>query len=423
MVIATGALNEKYLVAFYLPQRGTVPPPEKEIKLTLSKSLPPWMIPARFILLDRVPLTLSGKVDRQKLLQLLSTGKDNRSVAPSNEFERMLLDILKDVLKKDDIGVTDNFFTLGGHSLNMVQVLYRIKRECSLEIEPNEFTRSPTIKDLADVLVKTLDTRIDKSPGMGLSGMNEQLAGNPDLVIFHAINGIGIYKGLGLYLNGKQNVYGMTAQGILDGAEELPASLEAMAHYYADAIISSHLTSGLRLVGYSSSVPICYEVAKTLESRGIAVTKAILVDDYFKACTRNISPEEQESLIHTEITATISNLLQLDREIFSRQPMISIDEIFEKYSDKQSRIMNYQADEIKRYIHVIRNIFRCQLAYRPTGHIRAPISYLYSEQYGMDHSWQPYTTAAYNCVKVEGDHNSIFSATNIGKNSLIIGNC
>jgi amino acid adenylation domain-containing protein len=423
VVMAAGLDHEKYIVAFYLPAFGAIPPTEKDIRLTLSASLPSWMIPARFLKLNEIPFTMSGKVDRRKLLDILSAISNSEKALPSNEFERMLLNIFRDVLKRDDIGVTDNFFMLGGHSLNMIQVVYRVKRESNLEIEPNEFTRSPTIRDLAEVLAKTLDTRLGKMPGMGLSQMNEHIAGNPNLVIFHAINGIGIYKGLGLYLNGKQNVYGMTAQGILDGIEDLPASLETMAQYYAEAIIANHLTSDLRLVGYSSSVPICYEVAKVLESRGFNPAKAVLVDDYFKAYTRSLSAEEQESLIHLELSATISDLLQLDRQILSEQAVISVDELFAQYSDTKRRIRNYGADEIKRYVSVINNIFRCQMAYRPAGCIQAPIAYLYSEQYGIDHNWQPYTTSDYTCTKVDGNHNSIFSELYIGKNSFIVGNC
>jgi acyl carrier protein len=120
----------------------------------LRIKLPDYMIPQHFIDLEALPLTPAGKVDRKNLP---APEKDRSKlkpayVAPSNDFERAITAIWQDVLKIEKIGIDDNFFDLGGHSLRLAQVHSKLRKEISANIKMLELFRYPTIGSLADYL-------------------------------------------------------------------------------------------------------------------------------------------------------------------------------------------------------------------------------------------------------------------------------
>ncbi|MCP5052297.1 MAG: AMP-binding protein, partial [bacterium] len=157
--------GEKYLCAYVVPaKRDSVTPGPREktntigeLKGYLSEKLPAYMIPSSFILLDRVPLTPSGKIDRKALPEPGITVEENIT-APRNEIEKKLAALWADVLGRDDqdagqlelsIGIEDNFFTLGGHSLKAVILISRIHQSFNVKLPLEEMFRFPTIKGIA----------------------------------------------------------------------------------------------------------------------------------------------------------------------------------------------------------------------------------------------------------------------------------
>ena len=117
----------------------------------LEGRLPEYMIPGYFVWLENIPLTPNGKVDRKKLPspseRLLSSGQNY--VAPRNDLEEQLVAIWENALAREDIGVYDNFFEIGGHSLRATQVLNKIHRELDVKLKLNAIFASPTVDALA----------------------------------------------------------------------------------------------------------------------------------------------------------------------------------------------------------------------------------------------------------------------------------
>lgn len=117
--------NDKCLVA-YLVCSGDAD--LANIREYLASRLPDYMIPLYYIKVESIPLTLSGKVDRNALLEMKAVYLTQEYVAPRNEIEEKLVDIWKEVLGLDTVGIRDNFFNVGGDSIKIIQILARMNK-------------------------------------------------------------------------------------------------------------------------------------------------------------------------------------------------------------------------------------------------------------------------------------------------------
>jgi tyrocidine synthetase-3 len=138
----------KYLVAYYVAETAIE---SALLEDYLSHRLPAYMIPAAFVHLREMPLTINGKINR-KALPDPEVRIGSVYVAPSTELEYTLMKIWADVLNFEParIGVHTNFFSLGGHSLNAVIMTNRVYQECNVKIALKEFFARPTIAYLAE---------------------------------------------------------------------------------------------------------------------------------------------------------------------------------------------------------------------------------------------------------------------------------
>jgi fengycin family lipopeptide synthetase D len=125
---------------------------ESELKEYLAQSLPAYMIPAYFVPLDKIPLTANGKIDRKKLPEPgLTVGERRAYKAPATETEKRLVELWSEVLGigKEKIGVNDDFFQLGGHSLKATVLTAKIHKVFDIKMPLLEIFKTPTIEHLA----------------------------------------------------------------------------------------------------------------------------------------------------------------------------------------------------------------------------------------------------------------------------------
>jgi amino acid adenylation domain-containing protein len=125
-----------------------------ELREYLRKYLPEYMVPSTFLRIEAMPLTPSGKVDRKALPdpKAQAARKNGPYLAPSTDKERAIASIWEEVLRIDHVGLHDNFFDLGGHSLNLVQVQGRMKELFDKEISVVDMFKYPTVSSLARYL-------------------------------------------------------------------------------------------------------------------------------------------------------------------------------------------------------------------------------------------------------------------------------
>ncbi|WP_080283458.1 non-ribosomal peptide synthetase, partial [Clostridium botulinum] len=155
IVIDKGKEMNKYLCAYYVSERELK---KSMIKEELKKSLPYYMIPSYFIKLEKMPLTLNGKIDRKKLLNIQDDTNINTVYeAPRNKTEEKLVKVWSEVLDVKKVGINDDFFDLGGHSLKATVLMSKIHKELKREIPLKEIFKSPTIKELSKLIESSED--------------------------------------------------------------------------------------------------------------------------------------------------------------------------------------------------------------------------------------------------------------------------
>lgn len=147
------------LVAYIVPTEPPGPA-ENDLRAFLKQALPDYMLPAAFVSLDALPLTSSGKVDRRALPKPAELGSAERVnfVSPQTQLEQDLAAIWQQVLGVERIGLHDNFFDLGGHSLLMAQAHSRLQQLVGRDVPIVDLFRYPSIGALARYLAQGADT-------------------------------------------------------------------------------------------------------------------------------------------------------------------------------------------------------------------------------------------------------------------------
>jgi acyl-CoA synthetase (AMP-forming)/AMP-acid ligase II len=164
VVLAESNKNgDRYLCAYITAVRDFL---VSELREYLGDHLPGYMIPSEFVLLEKIPLTKNGKVDRQKLNSLgkkLSTGVQH--VAPKSENEILIAEVWKKVLKLDEVGIYDNFFDLGGTSVDMIYLNSELKEIFKRDIPIVALYRYTTIDSFSQFMGDG-NTDVENSAGI-----------------------------------------------------------------------------------------------------------------------------------------------------------------------------------------------------------------------------------------------------------------
>jgi non-ribosomal peptide synthetase component F len=151
VVVREAAGGDKRLIAYAVREEGAAVA-ENELREYLKDSLPEYMVPAAFVLLESLPLTANGKVDHKSLPDPAQEGRKAGSayVAPRTPVEELLSSLWGSLLALKQVGVHDNFFDAGGHSLLAVQLISRIKDVFKVELPLRLVFEYPTVAGLAE---------------------------------------------------------------------------------------------------------------------------------------------------------------------------------------------------------------------------------------------------------------------------------
>ncbi|WP_414568460.1 non-ribosomal peptide synthetase [Nostoc sp. CCY 9925] len=152
--------DDKYLVAYIVPKQERIPMEDVQsfaslLRQFLKEKLPEYMVPKAYMVLESLPLTANGKVDRHALpIPETITFNNQDYVAPRSQVEKLLAEIWAKVLGKEQVGVHDNFFELGGHSLLATVLTSRIRDTFQIDLPVRNLFETPTVEQLA----KYIDT-------------------------------------------------------------------------------------------------------------------------------------------------------------------------------------------------------------------------------------------------------------------------
>ena len=239
--------------------------------------LPDYMVPARCTLLTSLPLTPNGKVDRQALEkragQALVPG--TTYVPPGNERERILVEIWQAVLGRERVGVQDDFFDLGGHSLLTVRVQARVEKELGEYLSVAALFQAPTIRELASLLGKPRKTTF----GVYLTGPDIP-RDKPPLFCVHYLS---VAQELAKHLSPHCSVYGIDSPMDEElrrwhNHRELNLTLEELAASCVAIMQGVQPRGPYFLAGFCFGGVLAFEVACQLQRQGERVAFLALID-------------------------------------------------------------------------------------------------------------------------------------------------
>ena len=277
VVARDGAGGDKQLVAYVVPRDGHAAN-IADLRGFLKDRLPEYMVPSFLVELKALPLSPNGKLDRKALpepKERAGSGSRGVHVPPRNPLEKQLVDMWEEALGIRPIGVTDNFFDLGGHSLVAVRMMSQLNRQSEREIPVAVLFESPTIETLARLLTEP-DASRPWSPLVSIQPSGSR----PPLFCVHALFGsVLCFIELARALGSEQPLFGLQSIGAEGGGDPLER-IEDMAVAYIEAVRTRQPRGPYHLAGYSLGGVIAYEMARQLRRQGEDVALLALFDAY-----------------------------------------------------------------------------------------------------------------------------------------------
>ncbi|MEA2249266.1 MAG: hypothetical protein QOH46_3795 [Solirubrobacteraceae bacterium] len=258
----TSPAGEDQLVAHVVTRDGGEPD-APSLRRALLETLPDYMVPARVMGIEAMPLTPNGKVDR-KALPEPSRQRDGAGavVAARTPLEHRLVEIWEEALDVRPIGVTDNFFDLGVSSLTAAGLFSRIEHELGNGLPLGALFEAPTIETLARVLEAG-----DQPRWTSLVPIQSQGSRPPIFCVHGGAGTILLLEPLARALGTDQPLYGLQSRGLYGGTAPLRTVEEMAAHYLAEIrTVQPH--GPYRLAGYCFGAIVAFEIASVLIGEG-----------------------------------------------------------------------------------------------------------------------------------------------------------
>ncbi|MET0389338.1 MAG: amino acid adenylation domain-containing protein [Polyangiales bacterium] len=410
----TDASEQKALVAYVVPQVDTTLD-EVDVRRPLMAALPDFMVPAQIMLLDSMPVSSNGKVDRSALPCPSQRALPTEYVAPSTDLEQKLVAIWEDLLKRERIGITDSFFALGGQSLLAVLLVSRIERDLGVRIPLSRVLEQPTIEGLS----RSLDQPAKPLRKGHLVTVSNGGSDTP-IVFISGIGGFGfIFYGLGAHLGDTHPLHVLNAIGAEREDEAVEYTIEAVASVYEPQILAACPKDGpIVLGGYSFGVLVALELALRFERLGREVPLIVSFDGCAPGHPKQL-PIEQRLLSHArEFTRRVNlgrqEYLQHRFENVKRRWAPVVEEAVLTPPDVLDPEMN------ARLIKVADGLFQARDHYRPKHRassdvllLKASVPLIWPGFYTDPlYGWRDFVRGRIDTRIVPGEHLKIFRTEN-----------
>lgn len=274
VVIGKDRRGEKSLVGYILSAEGSRPS-AATLCSSLREKLPEYMVPSELIVLETLPLTPSGKLDRNALSALAERRNERAAncTMPQSPLEWQIVHIWEELLGVRPIGVHDDFFELGGHSLLAVRMMDQVAEICGTRLPLSTLMAKATVMHLSES-VMSANHDLFQSPLVAVQPGGSAV---PFFFLHGDWRGGGFYcRNLARQLGNDQPFYTLAPHG-LDG-QEIPRSVEAMAAERLSTLLKFQPKGPYLLGGYCNGGIVAFEMAQQMQARGLEVNVVAIID-------------------------------------------------------------------------------------------------------------------------------------------------
>ncbi|MFD6189253.1 MULTISPECIES: non-ribosomal peptide synthetase [unclassified Streptomyces] len=407
--------GDKRLAAYVVlePDRTADAPALRDF---LRQTLPSYMLPASYTVLEAIPLSRGGKVDR-RLLPAPDTRRTASAAsgheAPTTLTEHTLADIWTSVLGLERVGIHDNFFEWGGDSISAIAAVDKMRAAFDVSVPLVAFFQNPTVAQMSAALRDLMTRQRDGA----LVRLRRGEDGSP-LFLFPAQGGFATsYLELAALLGTEQAVYALQSIGVDSDASPL-TSVEAIAREGLRSIREIRPTGPYRLAGWSFGGLVAFEAARQLEAAGETVDLLGVIDaPVFRPRTRRGGAGGG---LREQLMEVASELKLFEQRLEGRTEEELLEEILrhERSGNRMSNLAD--SESVRRMVQVYTANGAATSAYRYDGVVAADIHLLRSEEQGsglMDEvrpeEWQALTTGAVKVHPVSGRHAELLEVPHV----------
>ena len=268
--------GDRRLVAYVVVEAGAIAQ-ASEMRDWAKQRLPEYMVPAAFVVLERMPLSSNGKVDRKALPAPDAAGlKTEFGQIPQTQVEIRLASIWEEVLKVNSVQLDDDFFDLGGQSLLAVQMMTRAREAFGCELPLTLLFGSPRLGDLA----KVIETEHGRQPFKPLLPIRKTGTKPPLFCVSRPnVNALGFIF-LARHLSPDQPVIGLQTHMDKDGSTWVydQSDYEEKAKEYIEVLRESYPEGPYLLTGFCEGAHIAFEMARELDRMNLPVGMIAILD-------------------------------------------------------------------------------------------------------------------------------------------------
>ena len=350
VVVIEEAHGEKRLIGYVVAEAGVALQPDR-LRAQLREQLPEYMVPAVFMELEKLPLTANGKVDRRALPALGITKQERKKdfTAPRNTLEIALAKVWEELLGISPIGITDNFFDLGGSSLLAVRMVALVEKQFGKDLPLITLFKGATIEHMAAALTEEEGPQ-PWSPLVPI----QPLGSKSPFFCVHAVGGqVLTFYHLARHLGEDQPFYGIQAPPLFEIDDE-STSIQHMAAQYVEAVRVLQPAGPYLIGGFSFGGTVAFEMACQLQKQGQQVALLAVMDTHSPLFMHQL-PEDDE--VHqlvglAWVTARQKGkYLELDPEVLRRlEPEERLNHFLKEMKDADLTPQDVEISLLRRFL-------------------------------------------------------------------------
>ncbi|WP_216209698.1 non-ribosomal peptide synthetase [Amycolatopsis aidingensis] len=390
---AAVTVSGERVVAYVVAASSRQPEPTR-LRARASGVLPEHLVPSTFTVLDRLPLSPNGKLDRRALPAPRPQAEPEGRV-PRSPREAVLTDLFADVLHRPRVSIDDDFFALGGHSLLASRLISEIRSALGVDLPIRRLFEHPTVAGLAAALE-------DPAGGDDLDVLLPLRAtgGRPPLFCVHPASGLAwSYAGLLRHLDPDQPVYGLQSRMLAD-PDYRPTGIAEIAADYLDRIRAVQPRGPYYLLGWSFGGNLAQQIATRLREEGERVGLLALLDSYPQAPDDGLDTAGEAEVFATLLAG--EGIAVPEHERLDRTTVLEI------YRREGSPLGGLSEEQVGAMVRAFATQARLMAGFTPGRFGGDVLFFTATEGRGADapsvHEWLPYLDGSLDHHRVPARH-------------------